>query len=223
MPPGRLIAAAAVLPTLTGSAQPGTNIWTSNGPYGGSVTALTIDPATPSTLYAETGSGVFKSTDGGASWSVASNGAPSFVEALAIDPTGARVAEFDGPAGTLFVKLGKATLGNPLPALSAVARQGELKAAAQMAKKLVKGLGKLAAAAPGSDPMGTKHDALVAAVEATFSKQYLAAVAAALKKGGTARCSRPWRPRRARTSSPGPRRPSSPTRRSSMMRWPRRP
>jgi len=96
------------------------------------------------------------------------------------------VAEFDGPAGTLFVKLGAATLGNPLPALSAVARAGELKAAAQMAKTLVKGLGKLAAAPPGSDPMGTKHDALLAAAEATFSKQYLAAVDAALKKGGTA-------------------------------------
>jgi hypothetical protein len=40
------------------SAQPGT--WTSNGPEGGDVVALAIDPLTPTTLYAGTdGGGVF--------------------------------------------------------------------------------------------------------------------------------------------------------------------
>jgi len=39
------------------------------GPPGGVVSALAIDPSTPATLYAGTeGSGVFKSTDGSASW-----------------------------------------------------------------------------------------------------------------------------------------------------------
>src|SRR5206468_3734344 len=61
------------------------------------VTALAIDPQTPTTLYAGTGgSGVFKSTDGGASWSAVNTGLPysgpsytphySYVPALAIDP-----------------------------------------------------------------------------------------------------------------------------------------
>ena len=51
------------------------------------VTALVIDPLTPTTLYAETGSGVFKSTDGGGSWWAVNSGLPTAeVDALAIDP-----------------------------------------------------------------------------------------------------------------------------------------
>jgi hypothetical protein len=63
------------------TAQAGINAWTSNGPGGGCVTALAIDPTTPSTLYAGTdplglfcGSGTssdssaFKSTDAGNTW-----------------------------------------------------------------------------------------------------------------------------------------------------------
>src|SRR3989442_1318092 len=45
--------------------------------------ALAIDPLTPTTLYAGTSGGVFKSTDGGASWSA--SGLIN-VSALAIDP-----------------------------------------------------------------------------------------------------------------------------------------
>ena len=45
------------------------NRWTSNGPEGGKITALAIDPLTPTTLYAGTyQSGVFKSTGRGESW-----------------------------------------------------------------------------------------------------------------------------------------------------------
>jgi hypothetical protein len=52
------------------------------------VQALVIDPVTPTTLYAGTaGGGVYKSTDGGASWSALNNGLADIdVEALAIDP-----------------------------------------------------------------------------------------------------------------------------------------
>lgn len=47
----------------------GINKWTSLRPYGGSIKALAIDPQNPCTLYAGTlVSGVFKSTDAGASW-----------------------------------------------------------------------------------------------------------------------------------------------------------
>jgi hypothetical protein len=67
----------------------GTNIWTSNGPEGGMVYALAIDPTTPSTVYAGTYyGGVFKSTNGGGAWSAVNTGLSSYsVSALAIDPT----------------------------------------------------------------------------------------------------------------------------------------
>ncbi|MGQ9568633.1 MAG: hypothetical protein ACUVWW_11370, partial [Anaerolineae bacterium] len=47
----------------------GINVWTSIGPEGGTIYALAIDPATPTTLYAGTWGGVFKSTNGGGNWS----------------------------------------------------------------------------------------------------------------------------------------------------------
>ena len=64
------------------------SVGTSNGLEGGTVYALAIDPATPSTLYAGTGGGgVFKSTNGGAAWSAVNTGLTStVVNALAIDP-----------------------------------------------------------------------------------------------------------------------------------------
>jgi len=66
----------------------GTNVWTSNGPEGGTIHALAIDPVTPATLYAGTsGGGVFKSTNGGGNWSAANTGLTNTdVLALAIDP-----------------------------------------------------------------------------------------------------------------------------------------
>ena len=50
--------------------------------------ALVVDPTTPTTLYVATADlGVFKSIDGGVTWTAASNGiAPSNVSTLAIDP-----------------------------------------------------------------------------------------------------------------------------------------
>ena len=71
-----------------GTVSAGNNVWTSHGPDGGMINALAIDPATPSTLYAGTwGGGVFKSADGGASWSAVNTGLPATdVYALVIDP-----------------------------------------------------------------------------------------------------------------------------------------
>jgi photosystem II stability/assembly factor-like uncharacterized protein len=49
--------------------------------------AFAIDPLSQSTLYAGTASGVFKSTDGGTSWNLASSGlGRMFVTYLAVDP-----------------------------------------------------------------------------------------------------------------------------------------
>jgi photosystem II stability/assembly factor-like uncharacterized protein len=61
--------------------------WTSLGPEGGNVEALAIDPVTSTTVYAGTGGGVLKTTDGGATWAPASEGLTTFdVRDLAIDP-----------------------------------------------------------------------------------------------------------------------------------------
>ena len=70
------------------TAQAEVNVWTRlGGP--GDVSALAIDPITPTTLYAGTVfEGVYKSTDSGGNWSAANTGLPSVsVLALAIDPT----------------------------------------------------------------------------------------------------------------------------------------
>ncbi len=56
------------------------------GPDSGGVSALVIDPKTPTTLYAASG-GVFKSTDAGSTWSEVSAGLTlGGVSALVIDP-----------------------------------------------------------------------------------------------------------------------------------------
>jgi photosystem II stability/assembly factor-like uncharacterized protein len=62
--------------------------WIPIGPEGGTVPTLVIDPATPGTVYAGTdGGGVWKSVDGGASWSWSSLGMGNVpVHALALDP-----------------------------------------------------------------------------------------------------------------------------------------
>ena len=61
----------------------------SNDNYGlaAPVTQLVIDPAQPSKLYAGTGNGVFRSSNGGKTWAPINNGLSGlFVEALVIDP-----------------------------------------------------------------------------------------------------------------------------------------
>ena len=69
-------------PTIAGTGQ-----WTTNGPYGGSVSVLAVDPQAPTNIYAAGVSAVFKSADGGAHWARASNGiTDTTVDALAIDP-----------------------------------------------------------------------------------------------------------------------------------------
>src|SRR5947209_2450605 len=46
------------------------NRWSSNGPDGGEVLSLAIDPSNSATIYAGTAVGLFKSTNGGATWSI---------------------------------------------------------------------------------------------------------------------------------------------------------
>jgi hypothetical protein len=96
------------------SAQDPTYTWTTLGPYGAYVKALAIDPTTtPATLYAgmvadtyHSASGVYKSSDGGASWNPVNNGLPDIlgVFVLAIDPVAHTLyaglnGYYDGGAG----------------------------------------------------------------------------------------------------------------------------
>ena len=86
--PSTLLTCAVLVFSGARLAEAGTNVWTSHGPEGGYVSALAINPNTPSTLYVGTGGGgVFKSTDSGDSWKPAGTGllAP-VVLALAVEP-----------------------------------------------------------------------------------------------------------------------------------------
>ncbi len=70
-----------------------------NGPFGGNVISLAIDPVTPSTMYAGTRNGLYRSTDGGANWTALDRAlSGTSISILAIDP--------DTPA-TLYAGTGK--------------------------------------------------------------------------------------------------------------------
>ncbi len=73
---------------LAGAAEAGLDEWTSEGPFGGSILALAIDPQNPNILFAGTeGGGAYLSTDGGDHWSAAGDlRVDTEVRALAIDP-----------------------------------------------------------------------------------------------------------------------------------------
>jgi photosystem II stability/assembly factor-like uncharacterized protein len=84
-----LIVVVAVL-GICADAMAQSPIWTSDGPFAGaSVTAVAINPTTPTTLYVGTSStGVFQSLNGGANWSATGlSGDALSVSALAINPT----------------------------------------------------------------------------------------------------------------------------------------
>jgi hypothetical protein len=86
VPPRWGILALALVAWAT-PAGAGINTWTSSGPEGGAVRALAIDPATPTTLYAATAGGVFKSTNSGGAWAAMNNSLTTLgVNVLAIDP-----------------------------------------------------------------------------------------------------------------------------------------
>ena len=93
---GILATCAAASIAVESGAHAGINGWTSKGLAGVYVRSLAIDPSTPSTLYAGTGhwfgngsaiGEVYKSTNGGGSWSPANMGLGNPVVALAIDPS----------------------------------------------------------------------------------------------------------------------------------------
>jgi photosystem II stability/assembly factor-like uncharacterized protein len=75
----------------SGRLSAGRDQWTPVGPEGGLVTALAADPQNPSTLYAATCAGVFKTVNAGANWRPVNSGLGEFAcglqaGSLAVDP-----------------------------------------------------------------------------------------------------------------------------------------
>ena len=105
---GRLAAMAWVVVLVAvgsaGVAAAGANRWTTNGPDGGGVFALAVDPGTPTTVYVGTDdSGVFKSIDAGGSWSAANTGLTFLgVRALALDPATPTTVYAGTDGGSVF-------------------------------------------------------------------------------------------------------------------------
>src|SRR5262249_4323213 len=62
------------------------NQWDVFGPVGGSVHAVSVDPQSPTTIYAGTNFGLFKSIDGGANWRRLPGLAQVWVNSILIDP-----------------------------------------------------------------------------------------------------------------------------------------
>jgi photosystem II stability/assembly factor-like uncharacterized protein len=75
-----------------------TSIWNGANGLQAGLYSLAIDPVTPTTLYAGVGTGVFKSTDGGVSWSVTAV-KDAFVAAITIDRTDPSVVYAGGSPG----------------------------------------------------------------------------------------------------------------------------
>lgn len=99
---------AATLSVVAAPAFAGDGIWTGTGPDGGTIGELLADPATPSTLYAGTTGGVFKSVDSGATWTRAQSGLGGFISnanslRLAMDPADAATLYALNVFDTLFV------------------------------------------------------------------------------------------------------------------------
>ena len=82
-----------------------TALWTSIGPEGGAAytLALAVDPTNSQTIYVGTLSGVFKSTNGGASWGAINSGLTgTSVYSLVIDPTSSQTVYAGTGGGGVF-------------------------------------------------------------------------------------------------------------------------
>ena len=77
--------------------------WKNIGPEGGEVSTLAIDPGNSNTIYAAIwGGGVFKSTNGGATWTPTNSGLTNGqVDVLAIDPSNSNIV-YAGTYGGVF-------------------------------------------------------------------------------------------------------------------------
>src|SRR5438046_5566529 len=84
-------------------AEAGVDVWTTNGPEGGSIRALALDPQSAATLYVaaqgdRVSSDLYKSTHGGSSWQAIARRLPRHYGALAINPQ-TTTTVYAGPLG----------------------------------------------------------------------------------------------------------------------------
>src|SRR5262245_15389445 len=94
-----LIVLLTILGVERRAAWAGPNVWTSLGPEGGAVYWIAIDPQHPSTLYVG-GSSIFKTTDGGASWSYLNSTSPiESTGPLVVDPQNSTTLYAGGVGG----------------------------------------------------------------------------------------------------------------------------
>ncbi len=63
------------------------NSWTLRGPAGGNTTAIAFHPTQPDIVLAQTRGGLYRSTDGGATWSMPGTNAISAVGSVVFDPS----------------------------------------------------------------------------------------------------------------------------------------
>jgi photosystem II stability/assembly factor-like uncharacterized protein len=106
MRPGQiLLATCAILvcSLFPDEALAGLNRWTTQGPTGGGVGRLVIDPRNPRTLYATGAGGIFKTTDGGVRWE-RFGGLPmnAGILSLAVDPSVSEVLYAGTTQGGFF-------------------------------------------------------------------------------------------------------------------------
>ncbi len=109
----RLIAIFAVLVCCTVSARAGVDRFTNISPEGAEILALAVDPLQPSTVYAGSTAGVFKSIDAGESWALfldtgtVAKGSTEGgrITSLAIDPTHASTVYAGTETGEVFKTL----------------------------------------------------------------------------------------------------------------------
>jgi hypothetical protein len=91
----RSVVVLAFVLTITGSA--GAAPWVSTGPVGGAARGFAVDPTNPLIVYAAAADagGVYKTSDGGATWTAVNTGLPTQIggfpatdfTAIAVDPT----------------------------------------------------------------------------------------------------------------------------------------
>jgi photosystem II stability/assembly factor-like uncharacterized protein/Tol biopolymer transport system component len=100
----RGVAALALVALQAGLAAAGIDVWTTQGPEGGAIVSLGIDPVTPSTLYAGTGgSGVFTSPNGGTTWATSQSAlSDRRVSRLVVDPATPTTLYALSPSGAFF-------------------------------------------------------------------------------------------------------------------------
>ncbi len=98
--------AAAMLALILWPAHPsyaGTNTWTTHGPFEDTVRSIVMDPTAPDTLYANTDMSLFKTTNGGVSWSTAYDILPGgSLSLLTIDPDHPNILYAGGSDGFLY-------------------------------------------------------------------------------------------------------------------------